>query len=207
MHREFLKLYNQELAILREEGAEFARDYPGVAERLGGLLEDSVDPMIDGLLQGAAFLAARVQLKLKHEFSDFTANLIDQLAPHYLAPTPSFVLVKANPKFGDPALREGRTIPRGAVLDATYREAQRNVACRFTLTAPMSLWPFDVVKAEYFTNAAALQALIPSVSVNCAASLRLQLTVRAAARLEDEPPEKEALTKPELRFSGCPVSF
>ena len=64
MHREFLKLYNQELAILREQGAEFARDYPGVAERLGGLLEDSVDPMIDGLLQGAAFLAARVQLKL-----------------------------------------------------------------------------------------------------------------------------------------------
>ena len=31
--------------------------------------------MIGGLLEGAAFLAARVQLKLKHEFSDFTTNL------------------------------------------------------------------------------------------------------------------------------------
>jgi type VI secretion system protein ImpG len=205
MNREFLKFYNQELAVLREQAAEFAQEYPGVAERLGGLLEDNLDPMIGGLLEGAAFLAARVQLKLKHEFADFTTNLIDQLAPHYLAPTPSFVLVQARPKFGDPGLREGRTIARGANFDATYREAQRNVACRFTLAAPISLWPFDIVKAEYFTSAAALQALIPNVAVDCAASLRLQLTVRAAARLEDEPADKEAHVKPELRFSSCRV--
>ena len=56
MNREFLKFYNQELAILREQAAEFARDYPGVAERLGGLLEDNLDPTIGGLLDGAAFL-------------------------------------------------------------------------------------------------------------------------------------------------------
>ncbi len=206
MNREFLKFYNQELAILREQAAEFAQEYPGVAERLGGLLDDNLDPLIGGLLEGAAFLAARVQLKLKHEFADFTTNLIDQLAPHYLAPTPSFVLVQARPKFGDPALREGRTIARGANFDATYREAQRNVACRFTLAAPISLWPFDIVKAEYFTSAAALQALIPNVAVDCAASLRLQLTVRAAARPEDEPADKEAQARSDLRFSSCRVT-
>jgi type VI secretion system protein ImpG len=205
MNREFLKFYNQELAILREQATEFAQEYPGVAERLGGLLDDNLDPMIGGLLEGAAFLAARVQLKLKHEFADFTTNLIDQLAPHYLAPTPSFVLVQASPKYGDPSLRQGRTIARGANFDATYREAQRNVACRFTLTAPITLWPFDIVKAEYFTSPAALQALIPSAGVDCAAGLRLQLTVRAAARLEDEPADKEAQVKPELRFSSCRV--
>ena len=149
MNREFLRFYNQELSILREQAAEFAQDYPGIAERLGGLVGDAADPMISGLLEGAAFLAARVQLKLKHEFADFTTNLIDQLAPHYLAPTPSFVLVRAKPKFGDPTLRDGRTIPKGSVFDATYREAHRNVACRFTLAEPITLWPFDIVKAEY----------------------------------------------------------
>ena len=41
--------------------------------------------------------------------------------------------------------------------------------------------------------------------MDCAASLRLQLTVRAAARLEDEPVDKEAQTRPELRFSSCRV--
>jgi type VI secretion system protein ImpG len=206
MNREFLKFYNEELAILREQAAEFAKEYPGIAERLGGLLEDNPDPMIGGLLEGAAFLAARVQLKLKHEFSDFTTNLLDQLAPHYLAPTPSFVLIKANPKFGDPALREGRSIARGCNFDATYREAQRNVACRFTLVAPITLWPFDIAKAEYFTSTAALQALIPSIGVDCVASLRVQLVVRAAARVEDEPPDRDAQTKPELRFSSCRVN-
>jgi len=206
MNREFLKLYEQELSLLREQAAEFAEEYPGVAERLGGLLEDNIDPMIRGLLEGAAFLAARVQLKLKHEFADFTTNLIDQLAPHYLAPTPSFVLVQASPKFGDPALREGRTIARGAIFDATYREAQRNVACRFTLATPITLWPFDIVKADYLTGPAALQALIPGAGAECVACLRLQLTVRAAARSVDEPADKEAQTRPDLRFSSCRVT-
>jgi type VI secretion system protein ImpG len=205
MNREFLKFYNQELAILREQGAEFARDYPGVAERLGGLLEDNLDPTIGGLLEGAAFLAARVQLKLKHEFADFTTNLIDQLAPHYLAPTPSFVLVQASPKLGDPGQREGRTIARGAHFDATYREAQRNVACRFTLVTPITLWPFEIVRADYQTSAAALQALIPGAPAGCVAFLRLQIAVRAAARPQDEPADKEAHARPDLRFSSCRV--
>jgi type VI secretion system protein ImpG len=205
MNREFLKFYNQELSILREQAAEFAEEYPGVAERLGGLLEDNIDPMIGGLLEGAAFLAARVQLKLKHEFADFTTNLIDQLAPHYLAPTPSFLLVQATPKFGDPSLRDGRAILRGAIFDATYREAQRNVACRFTLATPITLWPFEIVKADYLTGPGALQALIPGAGAECVACLRLQLTVRAAARPEDEPPDKEAQARPDLRFSSCRV--
>ncbi len=205
MDREFLLTYERELTVLREQAGEFAREYPGIAERLGGLIGEGADPMITGLLQGAAFLAARVQLKIKHEFSDFTTNLLDQIAPHYLSPTPSFLLAQAQPKFGEPALREGRTIPRGAYFDATYRELERNIACRFRLAAPLTLWPFEITKAEYFTSPAPLQALMPGAAVECAASLRLQLTVRSAARDEDEPDDKEAHARPELRFSSCRV--
>ena len=218
MDIEFRNLYNQELALLKEQAAEFAKEYPGVADRLGGLLEDSMDPMVLGLLQGSAFLAARVQLKLKHEFADFTVNLIDQIAPHYLAPTPSFVLVRAKPKFGDPALREGRTYPGGAAFDATYREIktdgnrdprgkpdaepQRSVACRFTLAAPITLWPLEIVKAEYLTGAGPLQALLPNMGVNAMAGLRLQLTLRATAQPEGKPEEKEPEAKPEAWVSS-----
>ena len=70
MNREFLDLYNVELQLLNEQARQFAEEYPGVAERLGGLLDDRIDPLIGGLLEGAAFLAARVQLKLKHEFPE-----------------------------------------------------------------------------------------------------------------------------------------
>ncbi len=205
MNREFLEFYNRELALLREQASEFAQEYPGVAERLGGLMGDRVDPMIGGLLEGSAFLAARVQLKLKHEFAEFTTNLLDQLAPHYLAPTPSALLAQVQPKFGDPALREGRVVPRGAYLDAAYRELERNIACRFALAAPIALWPFEIVSAEYFAAPGPLQALGLPVGSECSAGLRLQLTVRGAERIEDEPRESEAQARPELRFSTCRV--
>ena len=205
MNREFLEFYNRELALLREQASEFAQEYPGVAERLGGLMNDRLDPMIGGLLEGSAFLAARVQLKIKHEFAEFTTNLLDQLVPHYLAPTPSALLAQVQPKFGDPALREGRTIPRGSYLDAAYRELERNIACRFALCAPITLWPFEIANAEYFSAPGPLQAMGLPVGAECSAGLRLQLTVRSTEDKEEEPADSEAQTRPELRFSACRV--
>src|SRR6266545_3517943 len=107
MDREFLDLYNRELRLLYESAKEFAEEYPGVAERLGGLTAERVDPMIGGLLEGAAFLAARVQLKIKHEFPEFTSNLLEQLVPHYLAPVPSAMLVRVDPPYAEPNLKDG----------------------------------------------------------------------------------------------------
>src|SRR6187397_1778150 len=101
MHPEFLDLYNRELRLLYEQAGDFAGEYPGIAERLRGLVAERMDPMVAGLLEGAAFLAARVQLKMKHEFPEFTANLLEQLVPNYLAPTPSALLVKVLPPFSD----------------------------------------------------------------------------------------------------------
>src|SRR3954467_3019602 len=120
MNREFLDLYNRELQLLNEQAREFAVEYPGIAERLGGILEDRIDPMVGGLLEGAAFLAARVQLKIKHEFPEFTNNLLEQLVPHYLAPTPSAMLVRAEPPFAEPNLKDGLRLESGSYLEARY---------------------------------------------------------------------------------------
>jgi type VI secretion system protein ImpG len=203
MNREFLDLYNQELALLKEQGAEFAEENPGVAERLGGLLEDRTDPLIRGLLEGTAFLAARVQLKLKHEFPEFTSNLLEQLVPHYLASVPSVMLIKATPVFGDKALREGHPVARGSYLDAAYRQLDRQLACRYRLTDAITIWPFELTGAEYFASPAPIQALGVSVGRDVVAGMRLTLTHRTTARAEDEPPEEEALKKPEMLFAGC----
>jgi type VI secretion system protein ImpG len=203
MNREFLDLYNRELQLLNEQAREFASEYPGIAERLGGILEHRIDPMIGGLLEGAAFLAARVQLKLKHEFPEFTNNLLEQLVPHYLAPTPSIMLAKVVPTFGDKALREGHAIARGSYLDATFRQLDRQLACRYRLCSEIVVWPFELVGAEYFLSPAPLQALGLSVASEVLAGMRLTLTHRAAPRPEDEPAESEALAKPELQFAGC----
>jgi type VI secretion system protein ImpG len=203
MNHEFLDLYNQELKLLYEQAREFAGEYPGIAERLGGLVEDRVDPLIAGLLEGTAFLAARVQLKLKHEFPEFTNNLLEQLIPHYLAPTPSAMLIKAMPVFGDKALRDGRAIARGSYLDAAYRQLDRQLACRYRLRGDLVTWPFELLAAEYFPSPAPLQALGVAGGRDALAGMRLTFTHRSTARFEDEPPDSEAFKKPDLMFAGC----
>jgi type VI secretion system protein ImpG len=205
MDREFLDLYNRELLLLHEHAREFAEEYPGIADRLGGLLDERMDPMIEGLLQGAAFLAARVQLKLKHEFPEFTSNLLEQLIPNYLAPTPSAALLKVLPPYSDPKLRDGYRVTRNSYLDATYRERDRHVACRYRLCADVMLWPFDITGAEYYPSAAPLQALGLPVGAEVLSGLRLSLTYRMAARIEEEISERESRKKPETWFSGCRV--
>jgi len=201
MNREFLNFYDRELSILWEQAAEFAQTYPKLAERLGGLLEDRADPMISGLLEGSAFLAARVQLKLKHEFAEFTVNYLDQIAPQWLAPTPSFALVRALPPFGDPALREGRPVARGSNIVAVLRESQRDVHPQFSLVEPITLWPFEVALADYAANSKTMQSLT-NRDISGAASLRVQLTMRTAERREDEPADLVAHNTPELRLSS-----
>ena len=168
MNREFLDLYNRELNLLYEQAREFAEEYPGIAERLGGLLEDRIDPMIGGLLEGAAFLAARVQLKLKHEFPEFTNNLLEQLVPHYLAPTPSALLVKALPVFGDAALRDGQT-DCARLLSRRLLPPTRPPA-RLPLSAcgDITLWPFDLDRRRIFRFAGAAAGAGRSGRQRCA---------------------------------------
>ena len=203
MNREFLDLYNQELQLLYEQAHEFAEEYPGIAERLGGLIADRMDPMVSGLLEGTAFLAARVQLKLKHEFPEFTGNLLEQLVPNYLAPTPSAMLAKVTPPYADPALREGESIPRGSYLDATFRERDRQIACRFRLCSNITLWPFDVTGAEYFPTPGPLHALGLQAGREVLAGMRLSLTHRTAARIDDEMADAESQKDPMSWFAGC----
>jgi type VI secretion system protein ImpG len=202
MDREFLDLYRRELDLLYEQAREFGEEYPSIADRLGGLLRERMDPMVSGLLEGAAFMAARVQLKLKHEFPEFTANLLEQLVPNYLAPTPSALLARFAPPFGDPALREGRRIARNSLLDAVYLQRGKRVACRYRTASAVTLWPFELAAADYFTTTAALQGLGLPVDRRALAGLRLTLRHRTAPRPEDEPSDAEAKTKPECWFSG-----
>jgi type VI secretion system protein ImpG len=196
MDREFLEQYDQELRILREHARAFAEEYPGIADRLGDLVEDPSDPMIAGLLQGAAFLAARVQLKMRHEFPEFTSNLLEQLVPGFLAPQPSAMIVAMDPIYGDPALAEGRTIGAGAYMDATFVEQTRQVACRYALRSDVTLWPLELVRAEYHSGTGPLHALgLPALAQE-RAGLRLSFSCRMAVRPEDEISDAEARDLP-----------
>lgn len=206
MHREFLDLYNRELRLLYEQAKEFAEEYPGVAERLGGLIQERMDPMISGLLEGAAFLAARVQLKIKHEFPQFTSNLLEQLLPHHLAPTPSALLARVEPPYAEPNLKDGMPIKAGSYLDAAYVERERRIACKFRLASDIVLWPFEVTGAAFFPTPAPLQAASLETGPEIAAGMQISLQRRSFAKSSDEPSEEEARKLPETWFSTCAAS-
>lgn len=62
MNPRLLDLYNQELQHVRESAAEFAKEYPKIAGRLSLSGVDCADPYVERLLEGFAYLTARVQL-------------------------------------------------------------------------------------------------------------------------------------------------
>lgn len=171
MKRAFREAYNRELALLKERAAEFATEYPGLADRLGGLVEENLDPTVAGLLEGSAFLAARVQEKMQEEFKTFTHELLDQIFPDALAPTPSAMLVQAKVPFDNSEVAQGVRFAAGEYLDARFMDADKRVSCRFALAAPLTLWPLALTGAKYHGSAGPIGALGQEIAQGTKAGL------------------------------------
>ena len=89
-----LPYYDRELNALRRLAAEFAETHPKIAGRLRLAPETVDDPHVARLLEGVAFLAARVHHRLDDEFPELTDAIFNVLYPHYLAPIPSMAVVQ-----------------------------------------------------------------------------------------------------------------
>lgn len=206
MNEEFRELYERELRLLYEQSKDFASYHPGIADRLGGFDRENMDPGLKGVLEGTAFLAARVQQKIKSEFSEFTTALVDQLLPNYLQPVPSFVLVQAQPQYDDTALLEGKRFSVGSLLDAVYIERERRVACTFRLGSDLVVWPLRIEQAQYFSGPGPLQALGLDVQPGTIAGMRLHFHNRTHGPELDTlgvPPEGLPLSR--LQMDELPI--
>lgn len=159
MKADFRKAYERELTLLRERAGVFAAENPGIAERLGGLLEENLDPSIAGLLEGSAFLAARVQLNIDQQFRTFSTELLEQLFPESTAPLPSAMLVQSAPPENPPDVIDGQVFEAGSYLDSHFRQGDRRIVCRYRLAEPVTLWPVALKDAAYHSSATPLNAL------------------------------------------------
>jgi type VI secretion system protein ImpG len=152
MDPRLLQYYNLELQHLREMGAEFAQQFPKIAGRLGMSGLEVADPYIERLLEGVGFLAARVQLKMDAEFPRFTQALLEIVLPHYLAPTPSMLVAQLNPDPGEPNLATGFKVPRGRMMNGIMA-GDDATSCEFRTAHDVTLWPVEIVSANYFSFA------------------------------------------------------
>jgi type VI secretion system protein ImpG len=169
MRDDLLYFYERELTFLRRTGADFARRYPKVANRL--LLEANKceDPHVERLLEGFAFLAARIQLKLDDDFPEISDALLQSVYPHYTRPLPSMSLVefRLDPEQGK--LTSGFRIPRDTLL---YSRPIGGVPCKFRTCYDTTLWPLTLASTRWMSP----HELRPAVrAADAVAALRLEL--------------------------------
>lgn len=146
MQDDLLLYYERELSYLRRLGAEFAGRYPKVASRLQLEPTKCEDPHVERLLEGFAFLAARVHHRLDDDLPEVSEALLDVLHPHHVRPIPSLSLVEVelDPELGK--LPGGHHLPRGSEMRS--REVQ-GLPCRFRTCYDTTLWPLTVSAAEW----------------------------------------------------------
>lgn len=178
MDPRLLEYYNRELRFVRETGAEFAREFPKIAGRLGLENFECADPYVERLLEGFAYLAARVQLKIDAEFPAFTQHLLEMVYPHYLAPTPSMAVVELQPVLGEAALAEGFDIPRDTVLRGILGRGEQT-ACEYRTAHEARLWPLELTAAEYFSHTGPVAKADLAILKRSKAGIRLRLRTTA----------------------------
>src|SRR5487761_2064891 len=104
----FSRYYQDELAFLRELGLEFAHAYPALAPMLA---ERSGDPDVERLLEGVAFLTARVRQKLDDELPHAVQGIAQLLFPDFVRPLPPAAILEIIPLPN--VLRERTVVPAG----------------------------------------------------------------------------------------------
>ena len=152
MDPRLLRLYSDELTHLREVGGEFAREFPKIASRLGMEGMEVTDPYVERLLEGFAFLAARVQLKLDSDQPQLIAHLLEATYPNFLAPLPSMMIARLVVDTADPNLANGFAVPRGTALISELPRGQ-DTHCEFRSAHTVTLWPIELLNAQYFSYA------------------------------------------------------
>ncbi|HEU0220659.1 MAG TPA: type VI secretion system baseplate subunit TssF [Paracoccaceae bacterium] len=196
MDTRLLKRYEQELAFMREMGREFAEAYPKIAGRLGMEGLEVLDPYVERLFEGFAFLAARVQLELDLQYPSFTQHLLEIVFPHYLAPVPSMLIARLEPDPLQGGLEAGFRIPRGATLRSPLREGDQT-ACEYRTAHDLTLWPLRITQCEYVDGRGEVVAQGFEAAPGAKAALRLRL-----ARTDDRPLRDLPLDELTLFLSG-----
>ena len=165
-----LPYYERELDAIKRLAAEFADAHPKIAGRLR-LSADAVDdPHVSRLLEGVAFLAARVHHRLDDEFPELTDALLNLLYPHYLAPVPSCMVAQFDCQ---PDLMNPSRLAAGIAIDT---EPVRGEELRYRTTSPVTLWPVEVENVRL----SGLPIVAPANPAAAGATGVLRITLKCA---------------------------
>ncbi|MDR3302194.1 MAG: type VI secretion system baseplate subunit TssF [Spirochaetaceae bacterium] len=168
---DILDYYRDNLHYIRALGAEFAAEFPKIAGRLSLSDFECEDPYIERLLEGTAFLSARIEKKLDEGYHNFLESILNAIAPSSLYPIPSGAVLELILNPGAAESLKGLPLPGGTVFEALIPTI--NTLCRFSSTQDMPLAALSLAEAQYLSRD--ISALdIPNNSA--LAALRLKLS-------------------------------
>lgn len=183
MDPNLLRHYNEELTHLREVGAEFAQEFPKIAARLSLDGLEVSDPYVERLLEGFAFLTARIQLKLDAEHPRFVQHLLETVYPGFLSPVPSMMIARMRPDPLDPNLARGFTVARGSALTSELARGE-NTHCEFRTAHDVTLWPIEIATVQYFSFAPDLPLAQLPVARPVRGGLRIKLKLHGGLKFK-----------------------
>lgn len=140
MANDYKAYYSEELRRLRQHSKEFARDNPAIAPMLG---TPAVDPDIERLLEGVAFLNGHTRQKLQDEFPEIAQELSSILMPQILRPVPAATMMVFEPKA---SLKEPALIAAGTELASRPVDG---VSCRFATTVDLQIEQVSLRQAAW----------------------------------------------------------
>lgn len=126
--------YEDELSYLREQGAEFARANPNLAPFLA---REAQDPDVERLLEGFAFLVARLRQRMELEVPNVLQGLVRLIWPQFLRPVPPITTLAFAP--ADDSVQTAIRLPAGATMRS---RAVEGVECPFVTAFPVDVTPF-----------------------------------------------------------------
>src|SRR5690554_2259323 len=135
----FSRYYQSELTYLREIGKEFAQQHPSVA---GAFYERGGDPDVERLLEGFAFLTARIRERIDDAVPELVDSIASIVLPQMVRPIPACSIAQFSAR--GTSERGAHLIPAGSQIASPPVDGTRVI---FQTTADVRMLPLSIKRA------------------------------------------------------------
>ena len=155
------KYYREQLNRLRVGANEFARRYPAIAPML---FEEGGDPDVERILEGTAWLCAKIQEHLDQTAPDLIQALLRLIFPQAVLPYVSTTLIRFTLAQG---FSETLHVPQGTQIASHPVDG---VSCLYTTILDLDVLPLQVANV----STVASDSNVQTVKVTCTARAPLK---------------------------------
>ncbi len=133
------RYYTEQLERLRKGAVDFAKQYPAIAPML---LEEGDDPDVERILEGTAWLCAKIHERLDETAPELVQSLLRLLFPQAILPVPSMTLMRFMPRpgFTEPIFVEAGTQVASNPVDG--------VPCLYSTISDLTVLPAEIVSVR-----------------------------------------------------------